>query len=225
MKRVLVLRPEPGAAATAARAAALGFEAIVAPLLTVGPIAWTPPPELPEALMLTSANAIRHAGPALAHYRGLPTYVVGLATAEVARASGFADVRVGPSDAAALLAVMARNGIVSALHLAGREHKDEVHPGVRVTRRIVYAADPVTSLPDAAREAIDVGAVALLHSARTAAVFAGLVGERGGIAVAAISPAAATGAGEGWRAMAVAAAPDDASLLAAAARLFAEERP
>jgi len=220
MKKVLVLRPEPGATTTVSRAAAYGLTGIAAPIFTVGPIAWTPPPERPDALMLTSANAVRHAGPALMLYRTLPAYTVGSATAEAAVTAGLGDVRIGPSDAAALLDMMGRDGVRSALHVAGREHKDVIHPMVRVTRRIVYGADPVASLPDAAQHALAERAVALLHSPRAAALFAGLVDERSGVAIAAISPAAAEAAGGGWRAIAIAEHPSDASLLAAAAGLF-----
>jgi len=100
MTQMLVLRPEPGAEATAIRAAALGFSLVVAPILTVTGQEWTPPAEPPDALMLTSANAVRYAGPELARYRTLPVYAVGQATADIARAAGFIDIRIGPSDAA-----------------------------------------------------------------------------------------------------------------------------
>jgi len=221
MRRVLVLRPEPGAGATVSRAAAFGLEAVAAPLFTIQPIAWSPPTERPDALMLTSAHAIRHAGPALMLHRALPAYAVGSATAEAAVSAGFPDVRIGPSDAAALLAMMARDGIRSALHVAGREHKEADHPMVRVTRRVVYGADPVDALPDAARAALPDGAMALLHSPRAAALFGELVGDHTGIAIAAISPAAAEAAGGGWRAVVIAERPSDASLLAAAATFLA----
>ena len=63
MRPVLVLRPEPGAGETAARARALGLEPIVAPLFAVRPIAWAAPdPAAYDAVMLTSANAARHGG-------------------------------------------------------------------------------------------------------------------------------------------------------------------
>ncbi len=41
--RLLVLRPQPGADETAARARALGLEPVVAPLFSVRPLHWTPP--------------------------------------------------------------------------------------------------------------------------------------------------------------------------------------
>ena len=60
MRRVLVLRPEPGASATVERARELGLDAVAVPLFEIEPVAW----EAPEAarfdgLLLTSANAVR----------------------------------------------------------------------------------------------------------------------------------------------------------------------
>jgi uroporphyrinogen-III synthase len=62
-------------------------------------------------------------------------------------------------------------------------------------------------------------AVAMVHSPRVAARFAQLAGDKGAIALAAISAAAAEAAGEGWRSKAVAAAPRDEALLELAAKL------
>ncbi len=82
MKPLAVLRPEPGNAATAARIAAAGARTIRLPLFAVGPLAWTPPdPAVHDALLLTSANAVRQAGPGLAGYRTLPVHAVGAAPA------------------------------------------------------------------------------------------------------------------------------------------------
>jgi uroporphyrinogen-III synthase len=216
----LVLRPEPGAAATVRRAEALGFDTITAPLFTVAPLAWdAPDPADHDALMLTSANTLRHAGTDLAHYRALPVYAVGETTAAAARSAGFANIRIGQSDAADLLALMAADGIQRPLHLAGREHRDIDHPALTITRRIVYAADPVAALPGTAREALAGGAVALLHSPRAASLFAALVDKRSMIRIAAISPATAEAAGNGWLGVAIAAAPNDTELLKAASQL------
>ena len=227
MKELVVLRPEPGATATAARAATLGLAAIVAPLFEVRPLAWEAPDAADfDALMLTSANAVRHAGRDLARYHALPTYVVGAATAGAAREAGFTDVRVGGGDAAALAQMMATDGVASALHLAGRDHRDVRQPDLRVIRRLVYASEPVATLSAEAAEALRTGAVALLHSTRAAMILRQRL-DTAGIApafvpIAAISPAAAEAAGAGWAAVAIAATPDDAALLAAAARLCEE---
>jgi uroporphyrinogen-III synthase len=216
----LVLRPEPGAATTIKRAEALGFDAIAAPLFTIVPLNWNAPdPADHDALMLTSANALRHAGEALARYRALPVYAVGEATAAAARNAGLTDIRIGQGDAADLLAMMTAAGLMRPLHLAGREHRDAGHPALTIARRLVYAADPVAALPLAARDALTDGAVALLHSPRAAALFATLVKDHAGIKIAAISPAVADAAGEGWLAVAIAVAPNDTALLNAVAQL------
>ncbi|WCT73218.1 uroporphyrinogen-III synthase [Sphingomonas naphthae] len=220
MKPLLVLRPEPGAGRTAERAQAMGLEAIVAPLFTVRPLAWTPPgPAAFDALMLTSAQALRHGGD-LSAFRALPVYAVGAATGDAARAVGFTQVHAGESDAAALLDRAVADGRGAILHLTGREHRAVIHPATTVTRIAVYAADVVDTLPDVAADALARDAVALLHSPRAARTLAALSGWRGRIA--ALSPAVAEAAGPGWHSVAVAAAPTDDALLAAAARLCEE---
>jgi uroporphyrinogen-III synthase len=218
---LLVLRPEPGASATAAAARALGREAVVAPLFAVRAVAWAPPVERPEALLLTSANAARLGGQGLSALTDLPVYAVGKATAKAARGAGFTQIVTGEGDAAAIVARAVAEGVTQLLHLAGREHRAVVQDGVTLDRRIVYAAEAVDALPAAARAALP-GAVALLHSPRAAALFAHFV-DPAGIRIAAISPAAHAAAGAGWRASAVADTPTDASLLAAAAGLCDQE--
>jgi uroporphyrinogen-III synthase len=161
-------------------------------------------------VLLTSANGARHAPAGLS---ALPCFAVGESTAEAARAAGFADVRTGPSDAAAAAAMMAAAGVRRALHPCGREHLPVEAAGVAIERRVVYAAEPVE------RERLEGPAVAMIHSARAGARFADLAGDKAAIAVAAISPAAAAAAGEGWAAKAVAAAPRDQALLELAAKL------
>ncbi|WP_420142026.1 uroporphyrinogen-III synthase, partial [Sphingomonas sp.] len=198
MRPLLVLRPEPGAAATLARAVAAGFDAVAAPLFTVAPIAWAPPdPRDFDALMLTSAHAVRLAGPALARFHPLPVFAVGEATALAALSAGFARVEAGAADAAALVARMAGEGVAHALHLAGREHRRIDDAPVRLTRVIVYGADPVPVLPAAARAALATAASAQRHSPRGGAVLADLVAragiDAGALRVAAISASAARG--------------------------------
>lgn len=215
------MRPQPGAAATAARAAALGLETVVAPLFAVRPVAWTPPPAGAfDALLLTSANAPRQAGPKLADYRRLPCYCVGEATAAAAGEAGLTQVLTGPADGAAAVALAAADGAEAVLHLAGREHVAIEHPLVRIERRVVYAAEPLP-LSAAAVAALQAGAVTLLHSPRAARRLAALVDAQGlpRGTILAISAAAARAAGGGWAAVHVAAAPRDAALLALAAQL------
>ncbi|AHE56785.1 uroporphyrinogen-III synthase [Sphingomonas sanxanigenens] len=216
--RLLILRPQPGADATAARAAALGFGSVVAPLFTVAPVRWAAPdPAAFDAVMMTSANAARLGGAALATYLALPLYAVGAATAAAARDAGFVDIRTGDRDAAALVERAARDGVSRLLHLAGADHIALDAPGI--SRIIVYAAveraDPLAGV------VIDAATIALLHSPRAAAVLAALLPPeaRSRLRIAAISAATARAAGDGWRAVAVAGSPADPALLAAAAGL------
>jgi len=214
---LLVLRPQPGAAVTAAAASASGFAAIVAPLFVVRPVDWSVPSPLPPAILMTSANAARHGGRVLAPLTEMPLYAVGEATAAAAREAGFARVVVGTQGVDAIVAQAARDGIRDLLHLAGRDHRAPEDALVGIRRRVVYAADAVTALPEAAQAALP-GAIVLLHSPRAATLFATLVDPRA-LSVAAISPAVRAAAGGGWRAAAIADRPTDASLLAAAAKL------
>lgn len=223
---VLILRPEPGASETAAAAQAMGLGVIVAPLFTVRALAWeAPDPAGFEAVLMTSANAARHGGTQLARFIHLPCYAVGEASAKAARAAGFADVRAGPGDGAAAAAMIAGDGIGRALHLCGRDHVALGHAGVTIEQCIVYAAEPAEALPRAAAGAMAAGALVLLHSPRAALLLARFVAERAGIALAAISRAAADAAGEGWRMKAVAGAPRDEALLELAAKLCQTDPP
>lgn len=218
---VLILRPQPGAEETAARAAALGLVPITAPLFAVRPEAWEPPdPAGFEAIMLTSANAARHAGEGLKAFLHLPCFAVGEATAAAARSAGFRQVHSGPTDGAALLETIAAAGIASVFHPCGRDRKPLAHPFVNTTAVPVYASEAAERLPAEAKAALDDGALVLLHSPRAGELFARLVADkRAHTPVAAISAAAAAAAGPGWRSIAVAAQPRDEALLELAAKL------
>lgn len=214
---LLVLRPEPGASATATAVRAMGREAVVAPLFTVHGLPWEMPASRPWALLMTSANAARFGGNVLTDLLDLPLYAVGEATAAAARRIGFGRIVTGEGDAATIIARAAADGVPRLLHLSGREHRAGTHRGVSIDRRVVYAADPVKALPEAAKAVLP-DVVALLHSPRAAMLFARLVAPAG-VRIAAISPATLEAAGPGWQASAVAEVPTDVSLLAVAARL------
>jgi len=215
--KVLILRPQPGAGETAARAGAMGLDPVVAPLFTIRPIAWTPPaPAGFGAVLLTSANAARLAGGGMTPFLSLPCYAVGERTAAAAREAGFRDIRTGPGDGEALSRMIAAEGSGPAFHPCGREHRAFDN----VLSLPVYAADAAEHLPDPAASAIAQGAIALLHSPRAAALFAQLAGPlRSAVQVVAISPAAAEAAGAGWRSRRVAESPRDHALLELAAKL------
>ena len=214
---VLVLRPPPGDASTAALVEAAGLRALRLPLFATVPVAWARPPGVFDALLLTSANAVRHAGEALDSVRDLPVVAVGATTAAVARAAGLTVTVTGTGDAADALARARARGIMRLLRLSGRERT--LLPGV--TDVTVYAADPVALAPGAL--SVAQGAVALLHSPRAARRFAQLIDRdavpRAAVRIAALSAAVAAAAGSGWAACAAVDRPRDAALVALAGRL------
>ncbi len=216
---VAVLRPEPGNQATIARLSAAGVAAVALPLFAVQAIDWqVPDPASFDALVLTSANAVRWAGEGLAALRQLSVHAVGEATAAAARAAGFDVMVTGNGDAQEVLASMRQAGVGRALHLGGRESM--VTPGIGVGAIVgqsicVYASNPVPVPPRALAALAD--GVALLHSPRAAVRFGALIDTagfaRGRITLASLSPAIAAAAGAGWRAIRTAPVPTDEALV------------
>jgi uroporphyrinogen-III synthase len=218
--KLLIVRPEPGASASAEQARQRGLDPVVAPLFHIRPLPWdAPDPAGFDAVLVTSANAARRAGARLAPFMRLPCYAVGEASGDAAREAGFADVRTGSGDGAAAVAIMERDGIGRAFHPCGRDSAGLGETRIEILHQPVYAADAVEELPSPARAALDDGALLLVHSPRAGALLALLIADKSDIAVAAISAAAAEAAGEGWRSVSVAAAPRDEALLELAAKL------
>ena len=212
MRKLLLLRPEPGLTASAERARALGLFVICCPLFQVEPLEWdVPDPATYDAILLTSANAVRHAGANLQRLASLPVYAVGPSTAAAARNAGFTVEIVGSGNVSDLLALLPPSRRL--LHLAGEDRR--APDGVRIERRITYRSVAISDpgLPELG------GLVAAIHSPRAGARFAELVSERGTTVIAAISDAAAAACGEGWEKIAVSSQASDKSLLALAASL------
>jgi uroporphyrinogen-III synthase len=220
MTRLLVLRPEPGASATVAKARQLGLDAVAAPLFEIEPIGWeTPDPASFDGLLLTSANAVRCAGDQIDKLRGLTAYAVGEATAEAARDAGFDIASTGDSGVDRLLGSIEAG--LKLLHLCGEDRHRPTEARQSITPLPIYRSRAIES-PN-----IPMGAetVALIHSPRAGQRFAELVPDRGSVAIAAISPAAAEAAGNGWKNVAVADQPSDEALLALAASLCNNSPP
>lgn len=185
--RVLVLRPRAAAARTAARLAALGHEAIIAPLLQPRPTGAPPPVGPFDGLIATSAQAFA-AGVALPDPGAAPLYAVGANTARAAQAAGFRHVALRAADAAALVDAIlaAARKPARLLYLAGRDRKPEIERRLRaagheIVALPVYEAIAVADLPEAAAQALRAGAAdAALHfSRRSARVFCDLAAKAG----------------------------------------------
>lgn len=225
---LLVIRPEPGNSATLTAARKLGLAACGEPLFRIVPTAWIPPPAYEfDALLIGSANALRHGGQALASYATLPTYVVGQATAEAAHSAGFTVVATGAGGLEELTALLVRDGRRRVLRLAGLEHVALAQAeGSRIVTVTVYDALAL-SMSDCAKS-LQQRAVVMLHSAAAARHFraecARLGIERGGIALACLGPRIAAAGGQGWASVASANSPDDTALLALAAQMCQNAR-
>lgn len=187
--RVLVTRPQPDAADTAARLRALGLEPVIAPLLEMQ----LQTVELPDAstfaaLALTSANALRalEQQGTLSHYLHLPVFTVGDRTAAHARNAGFDTVTSADGSFEDLVTLLSQEQISGRIfypvgvHVA-HDLADALKPaGFDVHPFPVYDMQPVGALPDTVVAEIESGAIAavLHYSRRTAAIFCELAAAR-----------------------------------------------
>jgi uroporphyrinogen-III synthase len=219
MRPLVVTRPEPAASATARLAEDLGMTVIAVPLFGIEAVDWEAPDTSEfDALLLTSANAVRHGGVQLDRLRDLTAHCVGEATAAAAREAGFTIGTTGISGVESLLRSLPDD--LRLLHLCGRDRRDPDWPAQSIHRIVVYGAAPIAA-PEGV-ESLE-GAVATVHSPRAAARLGAVVDaagiQRRSIAVVAISPDAAAAAGGGWDSVDAAPEPSDSALLALAAGL------
>jgi len=174
IRRVWITRAQPGAARTAARLTALGFEPVVAPLLTIRPLpeALDAAPDFASvaALAFTSPNGVEAFAALTPALRDRPVFAVGDATAEAARDAGFKDARSAAGDIHALAALIADSPIHGLILAPGaREPAGDLPallPEHRIQRLPVYAAEETGAAAPADFDAV------LLHSPRAARALA-----------------------------------------------------
>jgi uroporphyrinogen-III synthase len=229
--RVLVTRPRGDAEDTAAKLAARGHQAVIAPLLDIQirtgeEIAL----DGVQAVLITSANGIR----ALAtrtKRRDMKVLAVGEQSANTARELGFVEVDDAHGDAQALadLAIARfkpQNGAL--FHASGAEMRGGLAEklsarGFSVRGEALYDAVAATTLPPEARTALVRGTLdaALFFSPRTAGIFVDIVAREGledacrALGAFCISEAAGSALRTfSFREIRVAAAPNQDALLA-----------
>jgi uroporphyrinogen-III synthase len=217
MKPLLIVRPEPGCAASVTAAKALGLNAIAAPLFKIEPVRWARPEGRFDAILAGSANAFRHGGPQLAALRDLPVHAVGQTTTEAAAKAGFFVASTGEGGLQVVLDKLSAPSRL--LRLGGAERVALASPpGIELVERVVYSAVPLPL----AQIPVEPTVVAL-HSAAAARHFASecerLSLYRRQLTLVCIGPRVAAVAGPGWAAVHTAATPDDRALLALAADL------
>jgi uroporphyrinogen-III synthase len=213
---LLLLRPQPGNDASAARARAIGLDPVQLPLFEIGRVDAGPVPEGPfDAILLSSANGARFGAVVLRALAHLPAYAVGEATARAVREAGVEIVKIGGGDAASTATMMVAEGHDRVLHLCGADVRPFDPQGLTVTRHIVYQV--AERADEAARPELErlSSAVVAIHSPRAGRRLATLVPaeERQRFHLAAISAAAADACGSGWASIAISPTPDDTALL------------
>ncbi|CAN7311290.1 uroporphyrinogen-III synthase [Pararhizobium sp. LjRoot238] len=159
--RILVTRPQPSAAATAARLEALGHEAIVLPMMEAVhlPQAAMDVLALPHsAIAVTSSETFRALSAIrdqLTPHLQTPVFCVGAATADAARQLGFQSVIVGPGTGAGLahfIASTPTNLEEGLVYLAGVPRSpgfETALQGARIRCRLaeVYRMSPIVHAP------------------------------------------------------------------------------
>jgi uroporphyrinogen-III synthase len=171
---LIIVRPEPGASATADRAETLGLQPIKRPVFEITPLDWSPlnPADF-DALLVTSANAMRHGGAGLAALHGLPVLAVGDATARAAQETCFANITAGNGDGPALVRLAVDAGYRRLLHLCGHNHRTLDTENADITSIHVYAATPIEPPPQ-----LPASGVILAHSPRAVALVSDLITDR-----------------------------------------------
>jgi uroporphyrinogen-III synthase len=218
---LIVVRPEPGCAATMVAARALNLDAHGFPLFDVAGHDWhVPDPALYDGLLAGSANVFRHGGPGLAALTGLPVHAVGDATAQAAREAGFNVAEVGSGGLQPLVSHLLPSRM---LRLCGHERVTLTCPdGITVDDRVVYAAR-AKPLPDTLVALLQGPAVVALHSGEAARHFKSesdrLNLPRHAINLACLAPRIAESAGSGWHHIEIAVETTDAALLELACQM------
>ncbi len=168
---VWITRARPGAEATARRVEALGFAALVDPLLDIRFL--EPEVDLDgiRALAFTSANGVE-AFARLTAARDLPVFAVGDATARAARAAGFSESFSADGDVEALAGLIARTCPGPVLSVGAGEPAADLpallaRAGVVARGLAVYAAIDRPPAPGTLEQLAGLKAV-LLQSPRAA---------------------------------------------------------
>lgn len=241
---VLVTRPQPDNEATLAALQARGIDALSAPVLRFEPLPFHDDTDVAyDAVILTSANALRAIDLAGSRLLPLSLFAVGAHTAEAARGAGFDKVLTAKGDAAALrdlvLAQIKAGELKPAatlLYLAGADLSQDIagqlgESGLTVVTHTSYRMAPVASFPSEIGDAFMANRItAVLHYSRRSARAFLDAARAGGFEISAlalpqccISPSvAAVLRDAGAAQVVVAARPDETALLDALKRALRE---
>jgi uroporphyrinogen-III synthase len=179
--RILITRPEPGAARTAERLREIGFEPVVLPLTRIVRLAFEIPESEFDGLVVTSAQALN--GGDFSRLSFLPMIAVGEMTAKAALAAGFSDVLTanGFVESVAKRAIEALKPGARLLYICGKVRRPELETLLRTAGFFMeavetYCAAPVEYAEGALAEALggEPFDAVVLMSAVAAELFGGL---------------------------------------------------
>jgi uroporphyrinogen-III synthase len=234
---ILVTRPHPDNETTAAALRTRGFDTLLAPVLRFEPVAFHVDPAVHYgAVLVSSANALRAiaGNAACAPLKEQPLFAVGDRTAQAARSEGFVNVTAAGGDGAALRELVVAQARAKAirksaplLYLAGADVARDIGGeldahGFEVVTRTVYRMTPVADLPGTVADAFASGRIdAVLHYSRRSARAFVDAARTTGVEISALAlpqcclsdAVASIVRDAGATQVAVAAAPDEDSLL------------
>lgn len=188
--RVLVTRPEPGASRTGGRLAASGFVPLLLPMTEIVPLPVDAAlPSRVDAVVVTSANALRHCPPDwVAGLAGTLLFAVGAETGSLARSLGFSGVVEGPGNALDLAELVSdRLGKGSQLlYLCGKVRLADFEQNLKQRGIVAHPVETYDACPVSygreevvrliGREPVD---AVLLYSVEAARAYERLVSEPG----------------------------------------------
>jgi uroporphyrinogen-III synthase len=219
---LLILRPIEGAQKTATSAEKTGLRAVVAPLFEIRPLPWhANAADQYDAVLFSSANAVKMAGPNLQEYKALPALAVGPVTRQACEAAGFDVLETGVSGVQSLADKLPEGSFDRILRLSGKEYTS-----VKSDRSFDHVAiyeSVCIGLSELAQTALKNGSIVLIHSMRAAQMLLSEM-KKNEIAldkshIVAISSKAAEAAGNGWKSVHFVDQPTDEALLRLAVRL------
>lgn len=233
--RILVTRPQPSAAATAARLKAMGHQTVVLPVMEA-----THQPHAAldalahrhSAIAVTSAEVFRALAPykaQLAPHLQTTVYCVGPATAQAARQMGFQSVVTGSGTGVSLarIAANASTGLTDGLvYLAGWPRSPSFEAGLQAAGIACHTAETyrmsaIAHAPEAVEQLLQppIPDLVLLYSHETARHFFALLSPQtahrmSGMRLLCLSQHVANAIPHGFGPVSIAAEPSEEALLA-----------
>jgi uroporphyrinogen-III synthase len=144
--RILITRPEPGAARTLEALLTRGLDARTICLTEIAPLPYFVPSLEFDALIISSQNAVIHGAALLKQHRLKPVFVVGRRTADILRINGHRHV-VWAENAAALLGLLIGAAPRNSLYLCGQTRRPELESGLKAANVSVLAVQIYAALP------------------------------------------------------------------------------